>query len=182
MLKIVVPAWEDWDPVNQKFLYGKETKLTLEHSLLSISKWESKFKKPFLTTQKKTLYETLYYIRCMTIINPNKDISEDVYRHLTNANIKDIEAYMEDPMTATTFKRKDQGPTGKIITSEQIYFSMASYGIPFECQQWHFNRLMTLLEVAAKSGQPGNKMTQRELMAQNRALNAARKAKTGSRG
>lgn len=182
MLKIVVPAWEDWDPVTQRFLYGQETKLTLEHSLLSISKWEAKYKKPYLTTENKTAKEALDYIKFMTISNPNKEISDSVYTHLTYSNLKQIEEYIDDSMTATTFTEPKTKPSRKIVTSEQIYYSMAAYGIPFECEKWHFNRLMALLEVARRSNQPNNKMSQKDIYAQNRALNAARKAKVHSRG
>lgn len=182
MLKIIVPAWEDWDPINQKFLYGKETKLTLEHSLISISKWEAKYKKPYLTDDPKTAEEALDYIKFMTITNPNKELNDEVYMHLTIDNLSEIERYIGDPMTATKITQKNPRSSKKIITSEEIYASMAALGIPFECQQWHFNRLMMLLEVAAIRNQPGQKMSPKDIYAQNKALNAARRAKTHSRG
>lgn len=182
MLPIVVPAWEDWDPVNQKFLYGKETKLMLEHSLISISKWEAKYKKPYLTEEPKTAEEALDYIKFMTISNPNKEISDDVYRHLTYKNMKEIEIYISDPMTATKFTSKLNGHQKGIVTSEEIYYSMAAYGIPFDCDKWHFNRLMVLLEVAARRNQPSKKMSQKDIYSQNKALNAARRAKLNSKG
>ena len=182
MLKIVVPAWEDWDPVQQKFLYGKETKLMLEHSLISISKWEAKYKKPYLSEEKKTAKETLDYIRFMTVMNPNKELSDEVYRHLTFENMKQIEQYIADPMSATKITHSGPSSAKKIITSEEIYYSMAAYGIPFECQQWHFNRLLMLLEVAAVKNQDPKKMTAAEIYSQNKALNAARRAQMHSKG
>lgn len=182
MLKIVVPAWEDWDPVQQKFLYGKETKLMLEHSLISISKWEAKYKKPYLTNESKSAEETLDYIRFMTIMNPNRELSDDVYKHLTFDNMKQIERYIADPMSATRITHRGPQSAKKIITSEEIYYSMAAYGIPFECQQWHFNRLLMLLEVAALRNQDPKKMTAAEIYSQNKALNAARREKLHSRG
>lgn len=182
MLPIVVPAWEDWDPVSQRFIYGKETKLMLEHSLISIAKWEAKYKKPYLTDEPKTAEEALDYIKFMTISNSNKEISDDVYKHLTFQNMKEIEQYIGDPMTATTFKNQQRKHENKIITSEEIYYSMAAYGIPFDCEKWHFNRLMVLLQVAAIRNQPGKKMTPKETYSQNKALNAARRAKTHSKG
>lgn len=182
MLPIIVPAWEDWDPVRQKFIYGKETKLMLEHSLISISKWEAKYKKPYLTEEPKTAEEALDYIKFMTISNPNKEISDDVYTHLTYQNLKEIEAYIEDPMTATKITRKNRPSSNKIITSEEIYYSMAAFQIPFECEKWHFNRLMMLLEVASIRNQPGEKMSQKDIYAQNKARNAARRAKHHSKG
>jgi len=183
MLKIVVPEWEDWDPVNNKFIHGRETPLTLEHSLVSISKWESKYHKPYLDEKPKTDEEMLYYIKCMTISNPNKEISDDVYKHLSLDNIKAIEAYISDPMTATTINTKDQKRGRKqVITSELIYYWMTALNIPFECQRWHLNRLMTLIEVAGIKNQPTKKMSKKEIAAQNRSLNAARRAKMNSRG
>lgn len=182
MLKIVVPAWEDWDPVQQKFIYGKDTKLMLEHSLISISKWEAKYKKPYLSDLPKTAEEALDYIKFMTIMNPNKELADEVYLHLTYENMKEIERYISDPMTATTIKSTNSGSSKKIITSEEIYYSMAAYGIPFECQQWHFNRLMTLLEVAAVRNSDPKKMSPAEIYSQNKALNAARRAQMHSKG
>lgn len=182
MLPIIVPAWEDWDPVRQKFIYGKETKLLLEHSLISIAKWEAKYKKPYLTEEAKTAEEALDYIKFMTISNPNKEISDDVYTHLTFQNMSEIEAYISDPMTATKITNNEKRPSNKIITSEEIYYSMAAYGIPFECDKWHFNRLMMLLEVAAIRNKPSKKMSPKETYSQNKALNAARRAKSHSKG
>lgn len=183
MLKIVVPEWEDWDPVNNKFIHGRATPLTLEHSLVSISKWESKFHKPYLDEKQKTDEEMLYYIKCMTISNPNKEISDDVYCHLSYENLKAIEEYISDPMTATTINTKDQKHGKKqVITSELIYYWMTALNIPFECQRWHLNRLMTLIEVAGIKNQPTKKMSKKDIAAQNRSLNAARRAKMNSRG
>ena len=184
-LVILVPAWEDWDPVSQKFLHGKETKLTLAHSLISISKWEMKYHKPYLTEEPKTMEETLDYVRFMTVANPNREIGDEVYRHLTMENMREIEQYIADPMTATTFHRWNQKPGGrKIITNEQIYYSMAAFGIPMECQQWHFNRLMTLLEVAADANRDPKekKMSVQDVYSRNRALNAMNRARFHSTG
>lgn len=183
MLKITVPEWEDWDPVNNRFIHGRETQLMLEHSLVSISKWESKYHKPYLSTESKTNEETMYYIKCMTIANPNKDISDDVYNHLTYENFKDIEKYIGDPMTATTINRRNMKVGRReVITSELVYYWMTALNIPFECQRWHFNRLMTLIEVAGIKNQPAKKMSQKDIAAQNKALNASRRAKFNSKG
>lgn len=186
MLKITVPPWdEDWDPVENRFLPGnpKETVLTLEHSLVSISKWESKYHKPYLSEEPKTDEEVLYYIQCMTISNPNKTIREETYRHLSYANLQAIEEYIKDPMTATTIHRR--GPVGarkQIITSELIYYWMTAMQIPFECQRWHLNRLLMLIEVAGIKNSPPNKMSRKDMAMQNRSLNASRRAAMRSRG
>lgn len=154
----------------------------LEHSLISISKWEAKYKKPYLTDKPKTAEEALDYIKFMTVSNPNKEISDDVYTHLTFKNMQDIEKYIGDPMTATTFKNKQNTKKNGVITSEEIYYSMAAYGIPFECEKWHFNRLMVLLEVAAIRNQQPKKMSPKETYSQNKSLNAARRARLHSKG
>lgn len=183
MLKIVVPSWEDWDPVNNKFLYGKEVELTLEHSLVSISKWESKYHTPYLSETPKTDDEILYYIKCMTISKPNKEINDDVYKHLSYENIKAIEEYISNPMTATTFSNlPPRRGRREVVTSELIYYWMIALNIPFECQRWHLNRLLTLVQVASIKNQPAKKMKRGDVMAQNRALNAARRAKHHSQG
>lgn len=183
MLKIIVPEWEDWDPVQEKFIRGMKTKLTLEHSLISISDWEAKYHKPFLSEEKKTPEEMLDYIRFMTISNPNKEIKDEVYQHLTLENLKDIEEYIDNPMTATTFNEQNQPKAKKeIITSELIYYWMTALNIPFECKKWHLNRLMTLIRIAGIKNAPSKKMGKRDIMAQNRALNSARKAKRHTKG
>lgn len=183
MLKIVVPAWEDWDPVNNKFITGRETPMMLEHSLVSISKWEAKYHKPYLSEDPKTDEEMLDYIKFMTVTNPNHQIKDETYRHLSMENIEAIRDYISDPMTATTFSSREQKKGKKeIITSELVYYWMIALGIPFECQRWHFNRLMTLIHVAGIKNQPAKKMSRKEIIAQNRSLNAARRAKHHTAG
>jgi len=180
MLTITVPEWEDWDPVKQMFVSGKATVLTMEHSLLSLSKWESVFHKSFLNNKNITAEEMLAYIRFMTL---TKDVDPAVYLHLTSENMKTIDDYINDPMTATTFSGKNnKKPSKKIITNELIYWWMVSLGIPFECQKWHLNRLMTLIRVANIKSQPSKKMNKKEQGAQARSLNAMRRARSGSKG
>lgn len=183
MLNITVPAWEDWDPVSEKFIPGYETNLTLEHSLVSISKWESKWRKPFLSTKEKTPEEMLDYIRCMTLQNRKNKIPEAVFRHLTEQNMREILDYIGTEMTATTINRRGtKGGKNKIMTSEQIYYYMVAAGIPFECQYWHLSRLMILIEIYGIENQPKKKMSKRDTMAQYKALNEARRAKHHSKG
>lgn len=166
------------------FYTTKETALTLEHSLVSISKWESKWKRPFMSTQKGfTRIELQDYVRCMTL---TQNVDPLVYNALSKQNYNDILKYMEDPMTATTINDKSipkKGPMGgEIVTSELVYYWMTALNIPFECQKWHFNRLMTLIRVASIKQQPPKKMSKRDVMAQNKSLNAARKARLRSHG
>lgn len=184
MLQITIPAVEQWDERAQEFVNTKEQTLCLEHSLVSLSKWESKWHKCFLKSSKldpeKTYEETLDYVKCMTI---TQNVDPKTYACLTRKNFEDINAYIEDPMTATYFPdKKVQGVSRDKITAELIYYWMISLGIPFECQKWHLNRLFALIKVCGIKNAPPKKMSRSELMARNSALNAQRRARLGSRG
>ena len=180
MLTITVPAMESYDPITETFFTTKEQKLTLEHSLLSISKWESKWDKPFLNrTEKKTLEESRDYIRCMTI---TQNVDPMVYLALTDDNYREIMAYMEHPMTATWFSVENKRPSREIITAEVIYYYMVALQIPFSCEKWHFNKLMTLIRVCSEKNKPPKKMSRSKIMSRNQALNAARRQQLNSMG
>lgn len=181
MLQICVPGIESWDERTEEFITGPETVISLEHSLISISKWESKWHRAFLGKQQPKGEELMDYIKCMTI-TPN--IKNEVYDRLTRQNIDDILNYINDPMTATTITERDGGKRrgSEIITSELIYYWMVAMQIPFECQKWHINRLLTLIRICSIKNQPDKKMSKRSTMQQNAALNAARRQKLHSRG
>ena len=182
MLQITIPATEGWDDNKEEFVpVDKEVTLQLEHSLISLSKWESKYCKAFLSKKAKTDEETLDYIKFMTI-TPN--IKPEVYYRLTNENIEEINQYIESPMTATYFSEMPGGSSNsEQITSELIYYWMIALNIPFDpCQKWHLNRLLTLVRVCNIKNQPSKKMSRREIMNRNAALNAQRRAQMGSRG
>lgn len=181
MLQIVVQiAPEGWDEKNRIFIDPKTVNLQLEHSLISISKWESKWHKPFLSKDEKTKEETIDYIKCMTL---TQNVNSDVYEHLTRSNIEEINEYIGDSKTATTFsKDRDGRPNRDIVTSELIYYWMIALNIPFECQKWHLNRLLTLIRVCEVKNNPGKKLSQRQIMSNNAALNAARRKKYHTKG
>lgn len=182
MLEIIIPKEELWDESKEEFILLKEETLLLEHSLLSLSKWESKWNKPFLSKAKehRTKEESIDYIRCMTI-TPNVDPS--IYNRLNNKHIKQINDYIDSPMTATHIsKDKNQKGNRETITSELIYYWMISLNIPFECQTWHLNRLITLIEVCNIKNTPPKKMSRKSLMARNSALNAARRRSLNTKG
>lgn len=179
MLKITVPAKEMFNEQTQTFYSTKECEICLEHSLVSVSKWESKWNKPFLSKEQKTLEETIDYIKCMTI---TQNVDPMVYSALTQSNIDAINAYINAPMTATTFSNNKGRVNNEIITSELIYYWMIALQVPMECQKWHLNRLLTLIRVCNIKQQPGKKMSNRELLQRNSALNAARRAKMNSKG
>ena len=179
--KITIPACaEQYDEVNNRFLPAtKEQTITLEHSLVSLSKWEAKWKKPFLGREPKTVEEFIDYVRCMTL---TQNVDPDVYTALTPKLIKEISAYIDENMTATTFQKGKSPMSHEIITSEIIYYWMVSYNIPFECQKWHLSRLLTLINVCDAKNAPQKKMSQQEIIARNRSLNAARRKKLNTRG
>lgn len=182
MLQITIPAFEGFDNRTGEFIYEKEQVLCLEHSLVSLSKWESKWHKPFLSSEQKSTEEVLDYVRCMTI---TQNVDPKVYTRLTEANVKEINAYIEDPMTATWFNKGNNQPSKKNseqITSELVYYWMVALQIPFECQKWHLNRLLVLIRICNIKNQPAKKMNRREVASRNTALNAARRKQLGSSG
>jgi hypothetical protein len=180
MLQITIPARELWDETKNEFIYTKACTLQLEHSLISLSKWESKWCKAFYSKQEKSYEETIDYIKCMTL-TPN--VKDDVYLALTRENIKQITDYIEAPMTATYFSQdKHGGNNREQITAELIYYWMIALTIPFECQKWHLNRLLTLIRVCNIKNQPPKKMSRREILSRNSALNAARRKQMNTKG
>ena len=180
MLDIIVPSLERFDESKMLFIISKEQKLRLEHSLISLSKWESKFKKPFLSSEKTT-EEVLDYIRFMTL---TQNVNPEVYYNLTSENLRTINEYIEDPMTATTFKevKKRGGRRKEIVTAEIIYYWMITFNIPVEFEKWHLNRLLALIEVCARKNEPPKKMSRQEIQAQHRAINAANRRKFNTKG
>lgn len=181
MLTIVIPEGEMFNEETGEFVYTKEQKLVLEHSLVSLSKWESKWKKPFLDNKDKTPEETLDYIRCMTI---TKNVDPNAYFNIPSEAVARVNDYISDTMTATTFNNNGHiRPRRETITSEIIYYWMVNFNIPFECEKWHLNRLLTLIQVCSvKSQSDTKKMSKREILQQNSELNALRRKQLGSKG
>lgn len=182
MLQLTIPGYEYYDHKTGEFGCTQDTTIQLEHSLVSISKWESKWCKPYLGKEKKTAAQYIDYVRCMTI---TQHVNPIVYSGLTKENIKAIDEYIEAPMTATWFgERKDDPRPRKqnVITSEVIYYWMIALNIPFECQKWHLNRLLTLIRVCNEKNSPGKKRDKKAMMEQRRALNEARRKRLNTRG
>ena len=180
MLEVVVPGCELFDESQMEFIMTSPTKLQLEHSLVSISKWESRWHKPFLGQEKRTHEESLDYIRCMTI--NRGDVNPMVYRSIPDKIMRQINNYIDDPMTATTFSEKEKGGSKQIVTSELLYYYMTALNIPFECQKWHLNRLLVLIRVCSIKNQPPKKMSKGETRKKYAGINAMRRARTGSKG
>ena len=181
MLQITILPKEFWDEAKEVFVKNDITQvLQLEHSLVSISKWESKWNKPFLIKDEtKTAEQTLDYIKCMTI---TQNVKDTVYNNVSKENLKEIDTYIQSPMTATTFNELNPGVNREIITSELIYYWMISLNIPMECQRWHINRLLTLIRVCNVKNAPAKKMGKKEISNKYASLNAARRQKLNSKG
>lgn len=182
MIRITIPKMELFDDRTQQFSYREEQTLELEHSLVSISKWESKWYKAFLGKRDKTYEETLDYIRCMTL---TPDVDPETYKYLTDDNIKEINNYIKAPMTAShiaTSDNDDGRPNRDVVTSELIYFWMISLNIPFKCENWHLNRLLALIKVCNAKNSTPKKPNQKALASKYASMNAARRKQHNSRG
>lgn len=184
MLKLVITPQELFDESKNEFIVGFEGKtINMEHSLVSISKWESKWHKSFFTNDEKTSEELLDYFYCMTI---TQNVSRDIFNYLSVDNVKQIMEYINDPMTATTITERNRQRSNQLVTSELIYSWMIELNIPVEFQKWHINRLLTLIRVRnireAQASGNGKKMSRGEILRQNKALNDARRKKYNTRG
>lgn len=186
MPKIIhIERQEMWDEKNEEFVYTNAQDLVIEHSLYSIKKWEEKYHKPFMVKDNKSNAELLDYIRMMTL---NK-VDESIYSKLSKKAIEEINAYMEDPMTATVFSKEEEKALSKkinsFVTAEIVYYWMTAENIPFECEHWHINSLMTLIKVCSLKNKPEDKkdkkLTQSDLAAR-RAEMEARRAKYHTNG
>ena len=183
MLLITIPSSEDelWDERNGQFItLENDQVLELEHSLISLSTWESKWCKPFISKEHKTVEETIDYIRCMTL---TKDVDPNAYFFITDDNIEKINRYIQAPMTATWFSEEKNGKVNpEQVTTELIYWWMIALDIPLECEAWPFNRLITLIKICNIKNQPAKKLSSREILSRNAQLNEARKKRWNTKG
>lgn len=181
MLEITIPGQEMWDESKEEFISTKGTNLRLEHSLVSLSKWESKWHKPFLGDREKTVEETIDYIRCMTL---TQNVDPKVYNFINDEIIEQVEKYIDDPMTASWISNigKDEDSNKETITAEIIYYWMIAQNIPFECQKWHLNRLIMLIRVCNEKNKPPEKMSKKDFAAINAARRKAMKEAKAKKG
>lgn len=180
MLTIIVPGVEMFDEETQEFVTKGDVTLELEHSLVSLSKWESKHEKPFLGKDEKTVEEVSDYIRCMFL---TPEVPEEVFLRLSESNIKAVNDYLDARMSATWFNDPPGAPGSRdVITSELIYYWMVTFQIPFECEMWHLNRLFTLIRVCNVKQAKPKKMSRTEIAARNRELNIQRRKQLGTAG
>ena len=183
--RIHIEKQELWDDVKEEFVYINSQDLVIEHSLYSIRLWEEKYHKPFMVEGNKSDLEVLDYIRMMTL-NP---VDESIYSKLTKTTIEEINEYMKNPMTATTFSKEEEKEFSKkmngFVTAELVYYWMTAENIPFECEHWHINKLLTLIKVCSIKNKPDDKkdkkLTQADLAAR-RAEMEARRAKYHTNG
>lgn len=179
MLTIMVPERELYDEIREEFVVDPAVTLELEHSLVSLSKWESKHEKPFLGGAEKSIEEVFSYIECMTL-TPN--IAPEVFSRLSVENQEAIDEYINAKMTATWFNDTKEPASREVITAELVYSWMINFQIPFECENWHLNRLFTLIRICNLKNSKPKKMSRAEVAARNRELNAQRKAQLNSTG
>lgn len=187
MLELTIKDDELWDEENMRFIVIRGRTLRLEHSLVSISKWEKKWKKSFLKCLEKNdlnIEQTIDYIKCMTL---DKNVDDSVYNGLTNDHIQKVNEYISDPQTATHVPQRPEEMNkprggGDVLTSEMIYFYMISYQIPVEFEKWPLNRLMTLIKICDIKNNPPKKMSAAALAKRNTSINAARRAALNTKG
>ena len=181
MLEIRIDGKEFWNQEKEEFVNTKGITLRLEHSLISVSKWEAKYKRPFLSDGPKTLQETYDYISFMSL---DRNVNMTELEGITEEDYKKILDYIHDPMTATkiTQNAKNNSKSSHVLTSEEIYYDMTALNIPFECEKWHLNRLLTLIQIASIKNETPKKMSKGEIYRQNAELNKARRAKYRSKG
>lgn len=178
MLIVDVPDVEFFDSSSNEFIINKGAVLQLEHSLISLSLWESKWNKPFLSDKEMSVEETIDYIRCMTL----NEVDPSVYANIDNSVIEKVIHYISLPMTATTFYSKEKPNKREVITNEIIYYWMISLGVPIECEKWHLSRLLTLIRVCSEKNKPKKKINKKEYFERQRALNEARRKSLKTKG
>ena len=180
MLTIVVPGDEVYDEETSEFHTVNDQILQFEHSLVSLSKWESDFQKPFLTQDPKTEEELFAYLVAM-MVTPNA--GPDVLYRCTEKNLDEIQRYIDSPQSATTFgEMPERRGRGETITSELIYYWMVAFNIPFECQHWHLNRLFSLIRICNIKNSPPKKRSTRDIAMERRRINEERRAKLATSG
>lgn len=180
MLQLTIPGAELWDEKNEQYVYTKDQTLQLEHSLISLQKWESKWKKAFLSKKEKTVEETLDYIKCMTI---TQNVDPQIYNCLTDEQISKVLSYISDSMTATYISNdKNSKASREVVTAELIYYWMISYNIPFECRKWHLSQLLTLIQVFNVKNTPPKKRSKKDILREYSAINDARRKRLGTKG
>lgn len=181
MLQVTIPGVEYYNESTEMFEETKSQTLQLEHSLISVAKWESKWKKPFLSDKQRNIEESTDYIKCMTL---TQNVTQECYNNITTELFLEINEYIDDTMTATSFSQSPGGGKSRsqTVTAEIVYYWMISFNIPFECQKWHLNRLMTLIQVCSIKQENPKKMSKQRILQDNKATNDARRKELKTSG
>ena len=180
MLTLTTSDTEYYNEETAEFVPIKGRTIDLEHSLLSLSKWESRWCKPFLGKKEKTKEELKDYIRCMIV---TRNVPENIHYTISDEQIAQINEYIDNDMTATTFSDvQSASRSSEVVTSELIYYWMISLNIPIECQKWHLNRLLTLIRVCSIKNSPTKKIPTHKILSRNAAINAARRKQLNTKG
>lgn len=174
MLEIYIPEREYYDTQSGEFTKVDDVVLHFEHSLLSLTEWEMKYRKPFLATEKKSTEEYLDYIRMMCL----EELKDE---YLSNELVTHAIQYMQDTPTATKLSTDNDSNSRRIMTSEVIYAYMANASIPFSCESWNLQRLFYLLGVIGELNKPAKKMSPEEAMKKQAILNQQRLAQEEER-
>lgn len=180
MLRIIIEGDELFDESTNEFSRVGDIVIDLEHSLVSLSKWESMYQKPFLSSEKRSTEEIFGYLKAMML---DADIDSNLVRRFSQKTIDQIQEYIDSSQSATTFGNMParNGP-GEVITSELIYYWIVSYNIPFEVERWHLNRLFSLIRICNLKNSKPKRMSRNEIAQRNRELNAQRRAELGTSG
>ena len=180
MLRLIVKGDELYDEATETFSTFGDVTLELEHSLISLSKWESIHQKPFLTAENKSSDEVLSYVKAMVLNDVDFDALVPLF---SQENFTDINAYIDSKQSATTFRIMPERPgRGETITAELIYYWMVAFNIPFECERWHLNRLFALIRICNIKNSKPKRMSKHELASRNRDLNMQRRAQFNTPG
>lgn len=180
MLKLRVQSKEWFDEKKSEFITFDGADLELEHSLKAIREWEGKWERPFFSDKQMTKAEFIDYVRCMTL---NK-VDKLAYLSLSNANVREIQKYLEKKHTATWFSNKQNTPKrrNETVTAELVYYWMTELGIPYTCESWNFNTLMTLIEVCNRKNAKPSKRNSSDILSEQAKLNAERRKRLNTKG
>lgn len=180
ILVLEFPEYDQFDRVTEEFVTFPPARLTLVHNLLSIVRWESKWKRSFVDRPPSSVDEVIDYVECMADGQPSVP---HMLERLTRDHTEAIKAYIADPMSASVMlSRPGQTKSSEKMTSDLIYYYMVTFQIPFEAEEWHLNRLLMLIRICNAKQSAGQKTNSKSAASQRAALNRARRARAGSRG
>jgi hypothetical protein len=170
-----------WDEETETFVEHIVSSIDFEHSLASMSKWESKWEQAFLGRTEKTAEQVYDYLSMMCL---TPGVTREQILGLSQENFTQINEYIESQQTATKFaEQPNRRGSGEQITSDLVYYWMVAFRIPWEAQYWHLNKLLALVRICnAKQSGKTQKVPRHDTAQRNRDLNAERRKKYGTSG